>query len=69
MARKYLCDNCGTEFNELGTYNYSDKHHTNLWVMAVARADADKPYYRFIGEYCEVCKDALLKIMKEGWRK
>ena len=69
MARKYVCDNCGAIFNELWTYDSSEREHTTLWTVSIVRADADKPYYGNIGEYCEDCKDALLKIIKESWRK
>ena len=59
MARKYLCDNCGTVFDSLYKENGDTR---NLFQVASASIghDNEKRYYTPI---IEVCGDCLAKIV------
>jgi DNA-directed RNA polymerase subunit RPC12/RpoP len=71
MGRKYLCDNCGAEFDNLITWvdNPPDSYAAdNLWKVAFHRASERKICLSGKEkEVCAECKKKLEKIMDEGW--
>ena len=69
MSRKYLCDNCGAEFDCLEFYDEeAQANRDTLWTFGISLAsNIHKAYYSKIGEYCRDCSNKLQKLIKEGF--
>ena len=69
MSRKYLCDNCGAEFDSLDVYDEKIDYQINrLWTFGISESSIlHKPCYSKIGEYCRDCSNKLQKLVKEGF--
>ena len=71
MSRKYLCDNCGAEFDCLEYYDEeTETNRDNLWTFGAtltSNISREPPYYGKIGEYCRDCSNKLQKLIKEGF--
>jgi len=72
--RKYLCDNCGKEFDSLTAwkedefgYTVGDFPHENLWKIYIGCASDKKPYPVAFKEVCTECREKLEKFIKEGF--
>lgn len=61
MVRKYICDNCGTEFEDETKVKSLETYERDNDV----RGDFDEA----LGEFCDDCVDTLKKIIKEGFSK
>lgn len=66
MTRKYICDNCGKEFQyetavchvEFRTYNDGE-----LFDYIVASNSDGDP-----ADFCEECRNKIMKYLKEGFQ-
>ena len=69
MSRKYICDNCGAEFDCLEFWDEeAGANRDNLWTVGISlTSNIHKPYYAKIGEYCKDCSNKLQSLIKEGF--
>lgn len=69
MARRYICDNCGKEFDS-ETHLSSPTHGyqvSNLWVLSFyPSATYLHPIAFKLGEYCEDCKVKIEERIRAG---
>ena len=63
MARKYVCDNCGTIFD-------FPPQLIQVWLECPSPdAEGEYEYEGDLGEFCRDCLATLKKIVKEGFSK
>lgn len=62
MARKYLCDNCGSEVKR--------ERLVEVWLEGLdEETEGDYIHIGELGEFCSDCLATLQKIVKEGFSK
>ena len=66
--RKYICDNCGAEFDRLETWeDDSDYAKESLWQIHFSRASDSSKIFMPFKEVCSVCREKLEKIIRSGF--
>jgi len=65
MARKYICDNCGAEFDRLRDYLKVEGGEATLWRVGFWNAYCKPSIHK--KELCKKCRDKLVKFIEDGF--